>query len=342
MAAGLATATAAFLDPDPVSAGWFDSDKDKPGYANAFGIEQNFDAHVLYGDLVGEDYTFVYGMPMVSSVEGKVIWAKNFGKAFGNEILIDYGVVLLGLGHNDKMFVEEGDIIDRMTCLATEGKSGFGARGISHVQASVIGNMAFIVDPYFNQLDDVRFRDDRFYVENHMVDIRRIRAGGPGPLFERPYNPNTDCKLDDDYWNYVNANVKSPFELLGRGLHITHPVAVQIRKGTLVDKINQSMREFERLSGEIYDKITPSFLNCLDDVVEHMAKLVGVTRDELTPYQAESITVNFKNLKRYSLSAVDVVVIMRLEEIYRNVRQAGSVPIRLSPTPTICSVHPFS
>ena len=242
---GAATA-ALSLTATPSYAGIFG--KDEPGYLYVDGRKGDFDrlkSISSKGGLVGEDYIFKHGMPMIFPFPGEIIYAGRDADSWGRYVFLDSGIIQYSINHMDSLYVRQGqNMRDRLQVSGTQGRDGFNARGYSHVRITVIGNMDFTGDSYFNQLDEIRFYDDKFNKWNHIVDARKLRADVSGALFERPYNPETDGDLDDHYLDFVAnhfvtgfADIGNLFFNIGIGIMLRYAVRNDVAK-SLVYVIN--------------------------------------------------------------------------------------------------------
>ena len=318
---------------------------------------QDWQRHVLIGKgAAGEDYVFADGMPMVGSCMGETIVADDLGRSAGKEILLNYGVVQLMLGHHGKLFVRGNSQVDRTTCLGTQGSSGFGATA-SHVHMTVFGNMALSGDPFFDQLDDLRFRDDEFDKWNHVIDPKKLCARRGRPLFERPYNAESDADFDREYLEFVDQNIGGAGPESGANGHIslmagsiygqgdgrrpgTDELNNKIRdQRPLIEFINESMRRHETLTGFKYHGMPAGLRTAIDHHVSGFMSRASqddyrhLFRDDASLFQGRTTGGNGR-----VLDGSDMIEAKWLGEFYETVRQAGRL-IRLT-SPFIDHTNP--
>ena len=209
----------------------------------------------------GEDYTFVHGIPVVPVGEGKVVYSAHTANS-GKVLMIGYGLFDIVYGHLDELFVEVGGHVDRMTVVGTEGSTGRGGANLSHVHVSILGNAALVGDPVIDANYDLRDRDNPFSSSNYPVDPKNVCAARGKPLFERPYNPESDRQFDTQYIKTVINLVKHSYAALKNNLYkfgdIPHPktgdlLTKAISEGYLLTTIiNFSVYRFEVLTGYAY------------------------------------------------------------------------------------------
>lgn len=172
-----------------------------PRYLSSSGVKANFQAHLGQFNRIGElnqggvDLTMAHGAPLVSPVAGRVRDVKNHPHS-GNVIQIDSGVVWFVMAHMDQVFVTPGMMVDRETVIGTEGRTGKGARRISHVHVSVFGNGA---------LHDLGPDKEKLYPrQGFVLDPDRLTGNGK-TLIRSPWSAGQNS--DKPYQDYVDEEV---------------------------------------------------------------------------------------------------------------------------------------
>lgn len=181
---------------------------DAPRYLSSGGLRADFRAHLGQFKRIGElnqggvDLTMAHGAPLVSPVAGRVRDVKNHPHS-GNVVQIEAGVLWFVMAHLDQVFVSPGDEVDRETIIGTEGRTGKGARRISHVHLSVFG---------YGGLHDLGSEKEKHYPrQGFVLDPDKLTTNGK-TLINSPWTMPTD--LDTPYQDYVRNELAADIEKL--------------------------------------------------------------------------------------------------------------------------------
>lgn len=92
----------------------------------------------------GLDIGVDYGTPILATNSGTVIYSGWLG-GYGNAVMIDHGGGLVSLyAHNDSLNVYEGQYVNRGTCIAYAGSTGYSTGPHCHFEMRLHGE---VVDP---------------------------------------------------------------------------------------------------------------------------------------------------------------------------------------------------
>lgn len=92
----------------------------------------------------GLDIGVDYGTPILATNSGTVIYSGWMG-GYGNAVMIDHGGGLVSLyAHNDSLNVYEGQYVNRGTCIAYAGSTGYSTGPHCHFEMRLHGE---VVDP---------------------------------------------------------------------------------------------------------------------------------------------------------------------------------------------------
>ncbi|MEM2265654.1 MAG: peptidoglycan DD-metalloendopeptidase family protein [Candidatus Hadarchaeales archaeon] len=108
-----------------------------PDYFKTFGKEHT-----------GIDIAVPTGKEVLSTIEGKVIIAREYG-GYGNLVVVQNGPVAIYLGHLSELKVKEGDVVQRGQVVGLSGSTGFSTGPHIHYEVRVNGKA---VDPLLAEL----------------------------------------------------------------------------------------------------------------------------------------------------------------------------------------------
>jgi len=219
----------------------------EPSYLRVGGRKADFNSHLTSErrsgkfTLGGVDYKFIDGVPIVSPCNGTIKLSSNT-QMDGGTLLIDYGIIQVYLTHLDKLFKGNNELVKRSEgVVAVESDEGKSVTAGYHTHMTVIGNavlQGILELKQHNYKGNIgNYKTTLYDKWNFVIDPEKLRAGTPGPLFERPWRID-DPDFDKPYLDYVNGQVKDDLLRLVheiRERHDTQKIA-RLREDILLDE----------------------------------------------------------------------------------------------------------
>ncbi|MCX7820581.1 MAG: M23 family metallopeptidase [Brevinematales bacterium] len=131
----------------------FIPEKPTDGYVTSdYGVKRNFwlDKKLVRSSYhYGIDYVKGTNFNIYSVERGKVVFA-GYNGASGNYILIDHGYgIFSGYSHCERLYVKEGDLVDKKSLIAISGKTGYVTGDHLHFSL-IINGMNLDPNDWFN------------------------------------------------------------------------------------------------------------------------------------------------------------------------------------------------
>lgn len=199
--------------------------------------KEDFDVHVANNsNIAGEDYVLAHGAPLVSPVDGRVIWAK-YSSNSGAVVIIDNGLLVAVLTHGpeETLLVKKGQQVDYTNVLMTQDSEGSLAFDKSHVHVTIAAFEALNDHPIVRQHDyDGRFDRARWsYNPNFLVEPSSMND--KQPLFSNPYDPSKHDRALEEHRAYVKKEITGRM----RAISSDHGVNFyRVNQTLLTDRLN--------------------------------------------------------------------------------------------------------